>query len=104
MTRAASIRYTAADMWLVPKGRSVKKHGTGQYETLCQKLVADKRFAGAAFSTGDRYIDACAAGNDGPGNGTTWRQVPTNHHLTLVVSQMQSIMKPPSPSLVAGGA
>ncbi len=94
MTRSASIRYTADDKWLVPKGRSVKKHGAVQYQALCQQLVADKRFSGASFSYGDRYIDACATGTASTGNATTWRQVPTNHHLTFVVTQLQKIMRP----------
>lgn len=94
MNRAASIRYTADDKWLAPKGRSVKKHGTSQYGVLCQQLVADRRFAGAGFSAGDRYIAGVAAGTDGPGSATTWRQMPTNHHLTMVVHQLQAVTSP----------
>ena len=102
MTRSASIRYTADDKWLVPKGRSVKKHGSGQYQALCQQLVADTRFSGPSFSSGDRHIDNCGTGTVGTGNATTWRQMPTNHHLTFVVTQLQKIMMPPGRSLPPG--
>ncbi len=87
---SASIRYTAPDSFVVARGRVVtddRHGGYAQFITLSGDLVNHRAFAGPSFSWGDDYIVTCADG--GPsGNLTTWRQVGTNHHITMVVKQL----------------
>ena len=85
---SVNLRYASDDDWLALKARSRKKHGHGQFNDLCQMLVARTEFRGASFSAGDNYIADCAAGTDGPGNATKWRQCGTSHHLAHVVRQI----------------
>jgi hypothetical protein len=87
---STNVRYTVRTDWLVPKGPNWKDNGFAPMRGLCAQLVADARFAGAAFSWGDAYIVACA--NGGPtGSATTWRKVGVNHHVTFVVNQISSL-------------
>lgn len=87
---SASIRYTTPDVFMVARGRVVtddRHGGYGQFTTLAADVMNHRSFAGPGFSWGDAYIVECAQGN-GTGNLTTWRQVGTNHHLTMVVKQL----------------
>ena len=88
MRMSASIRYTTADAWLIAKGRNVRQYGFDQYFELCRELVERPEYSGEAFSWGDGFIAACARGDAGPGNATTWRKVGTNHHITMIVNQV----------------
>lgn len=88
-----NLRYTAGDEWLIFKARA-PRYGFDQFNALCASLVNRPEFAGSDFSWADRYIADCAAGTDGPGNGTTWIQVGTNHHLTAVVDQLANLGGP----------
>ncbi len=89
---SASIRYTTPDAFVVARGRVVtddRHGGYGQFNTLAGDLVNHAAFAGASFSWGDGYIATCAGGGK-TGSLTTWRQVGTNHHITMVVRQLAS--------------
>ena len=90
MRMSASIRYTTQENWLVVKGRNVRQYGFDQYFELCKTLVKLPEFFGKNYSWGDQYIAACALGQTGPGNATTWRKVGTNHHLTVIVQEIAS--------------
>jgi hypothetical protein len=85
---SAIIRYSTDDNWLLVKGRNVRDHGYEQFNDLSRLLVANPAFKGPEFSWGDKYIAACAADKERPGNATTWRKVGTNHHITLVADQL----------------
>lgn len=93
---SANLRYTTATDFLVFKGHSVRKHPRRfkQFNDLCSLLIARAEFSGAGFSNGDKYVDACAAGTDGPGNATKWRYAGTSHHLTFVPHQIASLPWP----------
>jgi hypothetical protein len=96
---AAAIRYTINDDWLIYRGRSVQGPrfgGYAQFHALCQQLVRDPEYRGAAFSWGDGLIDRCAQQQVGTGNLTTWRSVGTNHHIALVARQLASHRAPSS--------
>jgi hypothetical protein len=53
--------------------------------------VRSGRFAGRGFCSADDYIFKTAMGWDGPGNGTTWREINTAHHITRVVRDIGNI-------------
>ena len=91
MRPSASIRYTAAERWLILKGRNLRDHGYAQFHQVCRDLTALPEYCGAAFSWGDCYITQCAANQAGTGNLTTWRKVGTSHHLAFVLGQLSSL-------------
>jgi hypothetical protein len=86
----ANIRYCHIADWILVKGHVIRKGSASQHPGLAATLCARPEYSGAAFSSGDNYIDLCARGADGPGNATTWRQVGVNHHLSYVVDQIAS--------------
>lgn len=93
----AKIRYTIDDAWLLVKGRSLKRHGYGQFRDLAAQIVARHEYCGAGFSWGDEYIAECASGIRGTGNLATWVSVATNHHLTFVVDRISSLVVTSAP-------
>ena len=84
----AAIRYTIERSWLIVKEGSIKKYGYDQFRDLSDTLRRRPEYYGSTYSWGDNYIDECANCRVGKGNLTTWRQVGTNHHITLVGSQI----------------
>ncbi len=87
----AKLRYTIDDAWHVGRGTPVRTHGFGQYQQMCQTLVAQHYFSGAGFSAGDAHIAGCAAGTVATGNLSTWVWVSTNRHLTKVVADLATL-------------
>ncbi len=83
-------RYTTPDSWLVVRGSAA-----GQVEAVmrgvCERILRSGKFAGRGFSSADDYIFKTAKGWDGPGNGTTWREINTAHHITRVVRDIGGI-------------
>ena len=83
-------RYATPDNWLVVRGTA-----EGQAETVmrgvCERILRSGKFAGRGFSSADDYIFKTAKGWDGPGNGSTWREVNTAHHITRVVRDIGDI-------------
>ena len=90
------IRYTLNEDWLILRGESFKKHPKGfkQYHDLARNLIEMPEFLNVGFSKGDDYIVKCASFNATCGNLTTWIQVDTTHHLTLVSDQIASTVVP----------
>lgn len=92
ITISAAIRYTHDAQWVVVKGHGIVKGAPNQFPGLARILRGLPEYCGPAFSWGDQYIDDCATGSSaGPGSGTTWRQVATNHHLTFAVNQIANL-------------
>jgi hypothetical protein len=87
----AKLRYTVDDHWYIGRGQQVKAHGFEQYRGMCETLVRQPYFMGAAYSDGDRIIQECADGIGTTGNLTVWATVATNHHLTKVVDDLASL-------------
>lgn len=90
MTIGASIRYTGEKHWHIFKAASIKKHGSEQYYNLCADIVSSRVFTGETYSWGDGQIFNKSTRTGGPGNPTVWRQIGTNHHITLVVDQLSN--------------
>lgn len=94
MTLGSSLRYSYYDYWLVVKGVSIKRAGWTQMRGICQSLLSRMEFCGQTHCWGDNYIHECANGNVGPGNASTWRKVGNNHHMSLVISQISTLVWP----------
>lgn len=95
MNPSANIRYTLPQNWLVIKGMGLKRKIAGrtsydydQFFALAEKLRENRNYYGRDFSYGDLYIYKCRKGVEGPGHLPKWREVGTNHHLTLVAQQI----------------
>ena len=93
-TPSAAIRYTIERDWLIVKSSSLKKYGYDQFRRLSDFIRKSPEYYGPSYSWGDNYINECAAYTVGKGNLTKWREVGTNHHITLVCNQIAN-----SPSL-----
>jgi hypothetical protein len=87
---AASIRYSADDIWYIIKGPNVRDHKFEQYRVHCKTLIGSPHYAGPTYSYGDKYISDCARGVGKTGSLMTWRCVGTNHHLEKVVRDIAS--------------
>lgn len=83
-------RYTTPDSWLVVRGSA-----TGEAEAVMrgvsERILKSGKFAGRGFCSADDYIFKTAKGWDGPGNGSTWREINTAHHITRVVRDIGGI-------------
>ena len=89
-TPSAAIRYTTDLNWIILKAGSLKRYGFHQFHQLAGSLIGNPEYSGAHYSWGDEFIDDCANNMAGTGNLTTWRQVGTSHHLTLVGEQISN--------------
>lgn len=86
------LRYTAADHWLVLKGRKNDPTGNAQFQRICTIIAARPEFAGTPVGAADVRI---AAGSpEGVGNGTTWRAIGTTHHLDYVALRLTTLGEP----------
>lgn len=83
-------RYTLMSSWLVVRGSPT---GTAKdaMQQVCRRIIDSGQFAGRDFSSADDFIYRCAQGWEGPGNGTTWREINTTHHITRVVRDIGGI-------------
>jgi hypothetical protein len=86
------LRYTTASDWLVLKGRRNDPRGYNQFFDVCDVVSGQPEFSGPELGIADVRI--AAPRDHGPGNGSTWRQVSTTHHLDLVVSRLASLGEP----------
>ena len=83
-------RYTTPDSWLVVRG-SAEGQAEAVMRGVCERILRSGKFAGRGFSSADDYIFKTAKGWDGPGNGSTWREINTTHHITRVVRDIGGI-------------
>lgn len=87
---SAIIKYTTENSWLIVKGGQLFREGYSQYCDLSKKIIQSDYFMGENYSYGDKYIYDCAHKDKDQdknfGNPTTWVQVATNHHITLMVN------------------
>lgn len=92
VTLGGKIRYTLPNEWLIVRGYSFKKdEGYGQYHSLADTLRNHAEFMGPEFSWGDQFVCDCADRLASKGSLPYWVRVDTNHHITLVASQLASI-------------
>lgn len=94
MRMSASIRYTSQNEWFIFRGYGItnaQRGGASQYFDLARKITKHPSWCGSHFSWGDTFIDNVAKELSGPGNGQSWRQAPTNHHLHFVIDQIANL-------------
>jgi hypothetical protein len=83
-------RYATLESWLVVRGVSAGATDVVMRD-VCQRILASGQFSGREFSSADDYIFRTAKGWGGPGNGSTWREINTAHHITRVVRDIGTI-------------
>ena len=82
------LRYTSEENWRVQRGRKASGSDKTIMGAVCQAIVSSGYFSGASFSAADAQISSLAKGEGGAGTASTWRQLNTTHHITVVVSDM----------------
>jgi hypothetical protein len=88
----AKIRYTMADMIHYFRGSKLRDPPKyQQYHSLARRVVNSPMYAGADFSSGDRYIADCASKKVSTGNLGTWVRVDQNHHFEYTAKQVASL-------------
>lgn len=90
MRPSAIIKYTTENSWYISKGIQLIRGGHEQYFELASELVESDVFLGREYSWGDEQIYLCSLKERGSGNPTTWVQIATNHHITLVAQQFSN--------------
>lgn len=89
---APQLRYTVADKWLTLKGTRNDPRGHEQFYEVCAKIARHPEFVGPGLGRADARI--ADPTRHGPGNGSTWRQIGTTHHLDYVVQRLTSLGEP----------
>ncbi len=87
---AGKIVYTTSSSWLVSKGGAFRDNPE-QMHDHCAAIVGAGVFKGGAYSSGDKYIAACAVKKAKPSNLTWWKFVTINHHITLALDDLSTI-------------
>ncbi|MCM3316146.1 beta family protein [Rummeliibacillus stabekisii] len=89
-----NIRYTLENSYLVYKGITVQRGGLNieNVKNGCRAIVSHPSYLGESYSWGDKEIHLKAINDSNkPGNLTTWRNIGTNHHITLTVNQLANL-------------
>lgn len=89
---APQLRYTVADRWLTLKGSHNDPRGHEQFYEVCAMIARHPEFVGPGLGQADARI--ADPTRQGPGNGSTWRQIGTTHHLDYVVQRLTSLDEP----------
>lgn len=86
---SAHLRYSTPDDYHIFKGPSVRKEGGFKaiFE-VAGRVVSSGIFSGPEFSSGDAFIHDLAKAAGRTGDAPTWRWSATDHHFTLVISQL----------------
>lgn len=90
---AGKVVYTTPSSWATRKG-GIFRDNPAQMHDHCAQIVSDPAFVfrGAGFSYGDKYIADCAVRAEGPSNQSRWKDVAINHHITVVVDDLATLL------------
>jgi hypothetical protein len=90
---SASIRYALEESWLIFRGEGLRTSelGNAQYAGHAILLRDREEYYGESFSYGDKYIWGVAEGGVNPGNPESWLRAGVNHHITVVVRQIERL-------------
>ena len=85
------VRFTIGENWRVERGPVGDKDRESMHKVY-NAIVQNVDFPGADFSQADAYIATAAFDLAAPhGNGTTWRQLNTTHHITQIVRDIAKV-------------
>lgn len=87
VTILGKVLYTAAEEYLVVKGRPMSVYGAAQMPPLAERISGDPSFRGRDFSAGEQYIADCAQQLTAPGPPERWIRAGHTQHLTFVMNQ-----------------
>jgi Beta protein len=96
---APQLRFTAAQNWLVMKGRRQDRRGAKQFYDICERVAAAAP-VDPQLSWGDRYVaDAARSASTGDalvktGNAMIWRAIGTSHHIAYVAKRLATLGVP----------
>jgi hypothetical protein len=88
VTILGRVLYSAAEDFLVVKGRNMAVYGTAQMPVLASRITSAPGFRGRGFSEGERYLADCVAGQESPGPPERWIRAGHTQHLTQTVEQL----------------
>lgn len=80
-------RYATPASWEVYRAPDGVSHKVG-IRNVCNRLLTSGYFSGPNFSEADRYIQSTAMGYAPGGTATTWREMNTVRHITMVMGQL----------------
>jgi len=87
-----SVRYTAADEWVIFRGDPVSgaaPHAmASQYLAHATALATDPKFGGLKACWADERIRDIASGAPGGGSRSVWTTIVASRHLALVARQI----------------
>jgi hypothetical protein len=93
-----SVRYTAADEWIILRGDPVNgaaPHAmANQYFAHAAALAADPKFGGLEACWADDRIREIARGSPGGGSRSVWTTIVASRHLALVAEQVCGTPQP----------
>jgi len=82
--------YTTPETWFIRKGGAFRDN-RAQMHGHCADIVASGKYRGAAFSSGDDYIEKCAKKDEGPSSQSWWKFVAINHHIMHVLEDLSKL-------------
>lgn len=86
---SAHLRYSSPEHYHIFKGPSVRKEqGFKAIFDVAGRLVSSDVFNGAEFSLGDAFIHRLSGGTGKTGDAPAWRWAATDHHFTMVMTQL----------------
>jgi hypothetical protein len=92
MSSSANIKYTHDEIWIIAKGKALKKASSYlQYISLAGNIVSSKYYFGEKFSEGDYHLAKCVRKEEKAGSPSTWNWVGNNHHFTKVILDLFAI-------------
>jgi hypothetical protein len=87
-----SVRYTAADEWIIlrgdPVGGAAPHAMASQYFAHARALAADPKFGGLKACWADDRIREIASGAPGGGSRSVWTTIVASRHLAFVAEQV----------------
>lgn len=94
MRGAPNVRYAVNDNWLIARRKRKKGETNQAYPGLCGLITKSGQHRGSPYSAGSAYIADCESGAVSRGNPTTWKWVATNHHITVVLDDLATLIWP----------
>lgn len=90
---SAHLRYSTENRYFVFKGASVGEEDKyANIFRVAEALTSSGIFKGPDFSSGDAYISQLSEKSGRTGHASKWRWCSTDHHLTMVMRQLNSLL------------